>query len=131
MFRAHKHPLNIALVACCWILSFSPAYAEQDDESAGVNLAVTVQGNVSVKRKSWSGYVPVVFGTMLRAGDLLRVSETSHAQIVCSDLTLQDLQVGVTGVPCVTSRAVLRKAEGSLINATRGGPKTSSFPMIL
>jgi len=75
--------------------------------------------------------VPVVFGTMLRAGDLLRVSETSHAQIVCSDLTLQDLQVGVTGVPCVTSRAVLRKAEGSLINATRGGPKTSSFPMIL
>jgi len=102
----------------------------QTDES-GLHLAVFVQGPVGVKRPGWSSYAPVVFGTYLRLGDLLRRDESSQAKVVCSDLTLRDVPAGIVGVPCVAARPLLRRPEGSLINAPRGWESHGLFPLVL
>jgi hypothetical protein len=98
---------------------------------AGLHLAVSVQGRVTVQRPDWSGQVPVVFGTYLRIGDLLRVEESSQTKVVCSDLTLRDLPVGIVGVPCAGVQPLLRSANGSLINPTRRSGNDASFPVVL
>jgi hypothetical protein len=94
-------------------------------------LIVQIDGQVKVKRPAWTVYAPVVFGTGLHAGDLLNLGETSRAKVVCSDLTLHDVPTGIGGVPCAASRVVLRREDGSLINATRGWPSDGSFPVVL
>src|SRR6266699_1552954 len=96
-----------------------------------VNLAVFIEGQVSVKRKGWTNYAPVVFGTSLRIGDLLHLDESSRAKVVCSDLTLRDISPGIVGVPCEGTKPVLRRPDGSMINATRSGPSDGSFPVVL
>src|SRR5258708_5126011 len=58
-------------------------------------------------------------------------SESSRAKVVCSDLTLHDVPTGIVGVPCPVSRVVLRRVDGTLINATRGWPSDGSFPVVL
>jgi hypothetical protein len=104
--------------------------AETGNDSA-LHLAVFVQGRVSLKRPGWSGYAPVVFGTYLRLGDLLRLDESSHAKVVCSDLSLHDVPAGIVGVPCEGARPVLRRSDESLINPTRGWEGYGSFPLVL
>jgi len=101
------------------------------DSGQAVNLAVFIEGQVSIKRKGWANYAPVVFGTTFRTGDLIHVEESSHAKVVCSDLTLHDIAVGIGGVPCVTARPLLRRADGSMINVTRSWPSDGSFPIVL
>jgi len=96
-----------------------------------MHLAVLVEGNVSVKEKGWSNFAPVVFGTALQLGDLLRLEDTAHAKIICSDLTLHDLQPGLVGIPCAGTRDLLRSSEGSLINATRNWSYDGSYPLVL
>jgi len=105
------------------------AIAQTDD--SGLHLAVFVQGPVGLKRPGWSSYAPVVFGTYLRLGDLVRRDESSQAKVVCSDLTLRDVPAGIVGVPCVAARPLLRRPEASLINPTRGWEGYGSFPLVL
>ena len=95
------------------------------------NLAVLVEGHVSVKRKGTTRFEPVVFGANLKAGDLLQVDQSSHAKIICSDLTVHEILPGVVGVPCMGAHEVLRSKDGSAINVTRSGPADGSFPIIL
>jgi len=96
-----------------------------------VNLVVFVEGQVDIKRKGWTNYVPVVFGTRLRQGDLVHLEAPSRAKVVCSDLTLHDISAGTFGIPCVTAQPLLHGADGSLINATRSWPSDGSFPIVL
>jgi hypothetical protein len=90
-----------------------------------------VEGQAAVKHKGWANYAPVVFGTDLRPGDLLKIDGNSRARIVCSDLTLRDIPAGVTGVPCKSSRPVLQRPGGSMINTTRSWPTEAAFPQVL
>ena len=103
----------------------------ENDSRQTANLVVLIEGQVSVKRKGWSTYAPLVFGSNLEPGDLLHLDQSSHAKVVCSDLTLHDVQPGIAGVPCVRSQPLLRRAGGSVIDATRGWPSDGSFPMVL
>jgi len=103
----------------------------ENDGGQGVNLAVFIEGQVSVKRKGWTSYAPVVFGASLRPGDLLRLADSSRAKVVCSDLTLRDISPGIVGVPCEGAKPLLRRPDGSLINATRSWPSDWSFPVVL
>lgn len=96
-----------------------------------VNLAVFVEGQVTFKRQGWANYTPVVFGTNLQSGDLLRVDGSSRAKVVCSDLTLHDIPAGTVGVPCTETRPVLWRPDGSAINVTRSWPDEGSFPVVL
>jgi hypothetical protein len=95
------------------------------------NLVVFIEGQVSVKRKGWTGFAPVVFGSTLRVGDLLRVDDSSHAKVVCSDLTLHDVPTGIGGVPCPSLLPALQWVDGSVINPTRGALSDGSFPIVL
>ena len=88
-------------------------------------------GDVHVKRLGRSQETAVVFGTGLQVGDLLTVGEASHAMVVCSDLTLHDVPMGIGAIPCSASRVVLRRQDGSLIHATRGWPNDGSAPVVL
>src|SRR5215469_9929644 len=101
-------PVLALLVAVTWGSPLKAAPAESSESgSIDANISVLVQGDVGVKRKGWTVYEPVVFGTNLRRGDLVRVNPSSHAKIVCSDLTIHELPVGIAGVPCNPARNVL------------------------
>jgi hypothetical protein len=96
-----------------------------------VNLVVQIDGQLKLKRPGWAVYAPTVFGTVLHAGDLLDLGKSSSARVVCSDLTLHPVPGGIGAVPCSVSRVVLKGADGSLINATRGWPSDGSFAVVL
>src|SRR5260370_42589690 len=105
----------IVLLQCsAWLLLIQTKLrGAENDGGQGVNLAVFIEGQVNVKRKGWTNYAPVVFGTSLRRGDLLRLGDSSRAKVVCSDLTLRDVSPGIVGVPCEGSQPLLRRPDGS------------------
>ena len=105
--------------------------AAQSDTSAVANLIVYINGDVSFKRQGWTNYEPIVFGTNLVGGDLLRVAPSAAAKLVCADLTLHEVIAGTSGVPCNVTQPVLRLSEGSWINPTRNTPVEGSFPVVL
>lgn len=102
-----------------------------DSNSQAVNLVVFLDGKVSLKRKNWNSYAPVIFGMNLRLGDLLHFDESSRVKVVCSDLTLHDIASGTRGVPCLASQPLLRRAGGSMIAPTRSWASNESFPIVL
>jgi hypothetical protein len=113
--------VGLLLVQGALLLPWGPTFlTAQNPGREGVNLAVSIEGQVAVKRPGWTTYAPVVFGTGLRPGDLLRIDEASTVKIVCSNLTLHDIPVGLAGVPCENSRTVLMRPNGSMVNPTRG-----------
>jgi hypothetical protein len=107
------------------------AQAKPGADGSAVNLAVVVEGQVTVKRKGWNSYEPVVFGTNLQPGDALHLSDSSHAKVVCADITLHEVAFGVVGVPCLPNQPLLRRPDGSTINVTRSSPDDGSYPKVL
>jgi hypothetical protein len=130
--RWHVRASFLFLVSLQFVFGAVPeVFAAENADAGNLHLAVSVQGQVVVKRKGWISYAPVVFGTYLQPGDLLRVEGDSLARIVCSDLTLHDVPVGVTGVPCERSRPLLQRPGGSIIHTPRSSPPAGSFPQVL
>jgi len=127
-----KSPARSLALGCLFsiIVLQSKLFGIEGSGSEGLNLVVSVEGQVNVKRKGWTGYAPVVFGTSLQSVDLLRLNDFSRAKVVCSDLTSHDLSAGLVAAPCETSRTALRMADGSMINPTRGWID-GSFPRVL
>lgn len=113
------------------LLTVTTASAADRVDDRSIHLVVSMEGRVAVKHKGWASYAPVVFGTDLHPGDLLRIDENSRVTIVCSDLTLRDITAGVTGLPCTGSRRVLLRPDGSIINATRNWLIAGTFPQVL
>src|SRR5262249_42798805 len=88
---------------------------------------------VSVKREGWSAYAPVLFGTALHYGDLLRLDGSAQATVVCTDLTLATVPSGVGGIPCPVGREPNGPGlvyDGSLVNPTRSNP-SGEFPLVV
>lgn len=134
-FQAQFSMNTILLVALLLglseFLSSAPNFLPEKDSSYPLNLVVEVEGSVSFKQKGWTNYAPLAFGIALRSGDLLKIPESAHAMVVCSDLTVHKLEPGIEGVPCTGAGALLRGAEGSLINPTRGWSYDGSYPMVI
>src|SRR5262245_60818366 len=66
----------------------SPQFSSGTGTAArGLNLLITVQGNVWLSRTTWAGYHPATFGTTLQPGDLLQLRRGSKAEVLCADLT--------------------------------------------
>lgn len=95
------------------------------------NIVVLVQGHAAIKRRNWTGFAPLTFGSNLQPGDLLRIDQSSNAKVVCTDLKLHDLATGMTGTPCPRSEEILRRPDGSLLRPTRGAPSEGLFPIVL
>src|SRR5215468_5840014 len=113
--------MRIRYTICCISLTLLASIGLEAQTEA-LNVAVGIQGQVTVKRKGWTGYAPVVFGTGLQIGDLVKLGESSHAKVVCADLSLRDVPAGIGAVPCPVSKAVLLCPKGILINPTRSWP---------
>lgn len=94
-----------------------------------IHLIVAVQGQLGVKRESWSKYVPARFGTTLQHGDLLRLEGSSQATVACADVTIVAVPRGIGGIPCKVAQPLLVYA-GSLVNPTRGNT-SGEFPMVV
>lgn len=124
--------MRIPFAICC--ISFTllaSIVLEAQINTEALNVAVGIQGKVAVKRKGWTGYAPVVFGTGLQIGDLVKLGESSHAEVVCADLSLHDVPAGIGAVPCPVSKAVLLRSDGMMINPTRSWPSDRPFPIVL
>lgn len=126
------------LLACSTVALFAadrltPAAAAgfQTDAQARApyHTLIGIDGNVSLKRTGWRDYVPAAFGAPLRRGDLLRVNGGGRAQVVCADLTLQEVRTGISGVPCPED-APLLTYRGSLIAATRAS-SGDGYPVLI
>jgi len=120
--------LLLGLIMFCWQ---SALHSKESGIGEPLNLALFINGQVSVKEKGWNKFAPVVFGTILHAGDLLRVDPASQVKVVCSDLTLHTIEAGTTGIPCTGERGMLQASNGSLINPTRGWTNDGLSPVVL
>ena len=94
-----------------------------------LNLIVTVQGQVRVKREGWDRYALASFGTTLRRGDLLRLDEASHAKLVCADLTEHEAVIGIQGIPCTVTNPILTYGSSAVV-PTRSS-RYGSFPIVV
>jgi hypothetical protein len=96
-----------------------------------LHTLVVAQGEVSVKRKGWTGYAPAGFGTAMRRGDLIRLGASAHATVTCADLVVRELPAGkISGVPCVAGQAPLLVYEGSLLSPTRA-VSSADIPVVI
>lgn len=125
--------------------SFCVLILQAQETRSQPGVVVQVEGQLKFKRPGWTVYAPVVFGKYLYPGDLLDLSKSSNAKVVCSDLTLHQVPTGIGAVPCPASREVLMwrnrstifaaryigPTRESFINATRGGSSDGSFPVVL
>ncbi|MFL6388944.1 MAG: hypothetical protein ACJ71U_15795 [Terriglobales bacterium] len=131
-FCAWAAPVFLGLIRFGFPFLFATTvFAADSAEDRSMHLVVAVEGRVAVKHKGWASYAPAVFGTDLRPGDLLKIDENSRVRVVCSDLELHDIPAGITGVPCSSSRPVLQRPDGSIINTTRSLPTEAVFPQVL
>ena len=121
----------VVMMGLCSVVVLVNYSAAQSATSAVANLIVYTQGDVSFKRQGWANYEPMVFGTNLVVGDLLRLAPSAAAKLVCADLTLHEVLPGSSGVPCATSQPILKLRGGSWINPTRNAPVEGSFPLVL
>lgn len=124
--------MRMPFAICCISLPLLTSIVlEAQINTETLNVVVGIQGQVTVRRKGWTGYAPVVFGTGLQIGDLVKLGESSHVKVVCADLSLHEVPAGIGAVPCPVSKAVLLRSDGMVINPTRSWPSDGPFPTVL
>ena len=92
-----KQRLRLLIVVVSIIVSINGCKASSSPFDHP-NLLVSVEGETRLKRKGWSEYTSVGFGTILRYDDLLKVNGT--VTILCGNLTLKTLDSGTNNCPC-------------------------------
>jgi hypothetical protein len=121
--------IMVSIISCVLCLQRAMQAAENDKTEK--SFAILVQGDISLKRKGWTKYQSVSFGTSLHADDLVKVGPSSSAKIVCSDLRVHELLPGPGPIPCAAKQQLLHSKDGSAVQPTRGTPFDGSFPIIL
>jgi hypothetical protein len=84
------------------------------------HLLIDVDGSVALRRAGWNrdAATPALFGTELRAGDIVQPEAGAQVQVLCADMTVAPVtQVG--GVPCPEQTATARYG-GSEVHGLRG-----------
>jgi hypothetical protein len=99
----------------------------------GSSYLVVVEGDVQLKRSTWSDFHPVVFGTTLNKGDQIQLKNDSKATVLCGNLTSWNVPsgapVGLTnGCPDITEQILKRSDSG--LAGTRG-TSNSGIPYII
>jgi len=89
----------------------------------GFNLLLAMEGEVLLKRAAWSDYHPTAFGTVLERGDLLKLSASAQARVLCDSLTIWPVPACApaglsSGCPQPPEPALMRG--GAKVGSTRG-----------
>jgi hypothetical protein len=97
---------------------------EYDANDPGLNLLVSVDGDVLLKRRNWNDFYPTAFGVSLQRGDLLKVPQGAQATILCDNLNTWTVPAGaapsgLSGCPRPEEPFLVR--QGGRIVSTRGG----------
>jgi hypothetical protein len=90
----------------------------------GLNLLVSVNGDVQLKRSGWNNFSPTSLGTLLYSGDQIKPATDASAVILCEGLSKWVVPAGApaglsNGCP-PTGKPVLVRGS-SHIGGTRGG----------
>src|SRR5688572_13455644 len=101
-----------------------PAPTSAPPTKPGLNLLIAADGEVLLKRNSWSGFHPASFGAVLNRGDQLQPAVDAKVVVLCENLTTWTVPGGIpsglnNGCPQVPEPALA--SAGGLIANTRGG----------
>jgi len=121
---------NFTLAAALVILSLLacslPWTRENDGATAqsGLNLLVAAEGEIQLKRSSWSDFARTALGAVIYPGDQLRPASGAKVVVLCQSLTEwivpSGAPVGIANGCPATEPTVLRRGV-SQIGHTRGG----------
>jgi hypothetical protein len=120
--------LVLSLVGLC-VTTFSASAADVAARSP-VNIVVGIEGDVALEREGWRDSTPVLFGTVVKIGDLLRPSQTGKVIIACADLSVMSVSSAATGMPCRSADPILYR-EGSRVLPVRDGSDSGLGPIVL
>jgi len=101
-----------------------PAPTSPPETKPGLNLIIAADGEVLLKRDSWTEFHPTSFGAMLYRGDQLQPAADANVVVLCENLTTWTVPSGSpsglnNGCPQVPEPALV--SPGGLIANTRGG----------
>jgi len=118
--------LAAAIVAIS-LLACSLPWARENDGTAvqsGLNLLVAAEGEIQLKRSSWSNFARTALGAVIYPGDQLRPASGAKVVVLCQSLTEwivpSGAPVGIANGCPATEQTVLRRGV-SQIGHTRGG----------
>jgi tetratricopeptide (TPR) repeat protein len=84
-------------------------------------MIIALDGQAAVKRNGWREYTPALFGMLVKAGDLVRVTGSGRVTLACADLQVMTVEGGPNGLPCAPSAAPITFAyDQATVNITRG-----------
>lgn len=106
--------------------------AGTDPEEHSLNLVTVAEGDVRLRRKTWLTAHPMSLGTILQRGDLLQLAKGGKAEVLCDNLTVWKVPVGLSnltaGCPKPPEAVLTRGRE--LIIATRD-PASLTGPYVI
>jgi len=108
----------------------TPTPPPADEADPGLNLLLAVEGEVLLKRETWSDFHPTAFGAALKRGDLLKLSSGAQAKILCDTLNIWNAPsgaapTGLSGCPRPEAPFLIRR--GVKIASTRGGDPAAPY----
>jgi hypothetical protein len=115
----------LTLVLMSLVFGCSPSAPTSPPETKpGLNLVITAEGEVLLKRDSWTKFHSTSFGAVLYRGDQLQPAADAKVVVLCEDLTTWTVPSGSpsglnNGCPQVPEPALV--SAGGLIANTRGG----------
>jgi hypothetical protein len=93
--------LASALVAVLLVVALITTLRESAlPDGTLVGVVAELQGTLELRSVGWNAFAPVAVGTLLRAGDRLRLETGAQARVVCADGTPVELQAGIASTPC-------------------------------
>jgi hypothetical protein len=124
MKRVFLFGLALLLTSLAACQSTKQPSTGHDGSSTGINLLVSVEGSVQLKRAAWSQYSQTTFGAMLFKGDLIAPASGARIVVLCDGLKEWVVPAGApVGLAngCPPSKSPVLKSGPSLIQSTRGG----------
>jgi hypothetical protein len=117
-FKPSIRRFTLGVLPTLWLVAGSQdAYA---DRPVGKPSVKELRGDVSYRRKGWTGWSPLSTSTEFKRGDLIHVGTTGFVAIGCPDGSLRPLPAGhVRGIPCPEAEEPLA-LDGHLLHRVRG-----------
>lgn len=115
--------LSISLFTLGVLSALWPGAGSRDAYAAGTGgkpVVKELRGDVSYRRKGWTGWAPLSTSTELKRNDLIHVGTNGFIAIDCPDGSLKPLPAGHTrGIPCSEAEEPLA-IDRHLVTSVRG-----------